>query len=268
MKTKKKGWNRSLFVYFPVIGALINRIDREIAQHGINLALKKAIDRSRSRIKLEGMTKTVKKILTDQPVIVISNHLYFSDPMIIVSILPTRRSTFAVANSFFLGLGMNIDYHILPIFMHHYWTETGSRLSRWLMQVVYFFSRQPTHSFAINHALNQETINQATNLLTRNALIIFFPEDRKHQRWFKGIGHLVKKTNSLPHHQPVYLVFIKLTGISKWDCLRLLPGLGKWLPKISLKIIHHFPLVKLKSQEADSITRWLEKQYYHFFSQH
>ena len=262
----KKARKKSLFLYVPILGGIINRINKEIAQKGLNYALKNAINQSQSKIQLIGVTEEIITILTKNPAIVISNHLYFPDLIIIGSVFPERKSIFAVANSFFLGLGMNIDRHILPIYMYHYWTKTNNLFIKWLMKTVYFISRQKPHSYNINHVLNRKTIDKATRLISNNALILFFPEDRKHHCWFKGIGHLIKKSNALVNKKTVYIVFVKLEGVSKWDLLRILPIVGKWLPKITVTIIHFSPLSNLKKyKKANTITQLLEKQYNHFF---
>lgn len=262
----KKGQKKSLILYIPLIGKIINQIDKDITQIGLNHALKNVIIQSQSKIELASVTKKVTTILTKSPTIVISNHLSFFDSITIGSILPYRKSSFFIANSFYLGLGKNIDRHILPIHMSHYWTKTNDFFNNWLMKIVYLFSRQKQNSFDINHALNRKTIDKAVSMLFKNALVLLLPEDLKQKRWFKGIGHLIKKSNTLTNKRTVYIVFIKIEGISNWDFLRILPFVGKWLPKITITIMHHSPISQLKKyKKSNTITRLLEKKYNYFF---
>lgn len=263
MKNNKK----SFILHFPLIGKNIKRIDKETSTMGISYALKNAINHSKSKINLFVASKKVMKILTKSPTIVLSNHYSFFDSIIIGSVLPFRKNIFFIANSFYLGLGKNIDRHILPIHMSHYWTKTSNYLSNCLMKIVYFFSRQKQNTFSKNHDLNRKTIDKAVSLLLKNALILLLPEDLIKKHWFKGIGHLIKKTNALASKKTIYIVFIKIEGISGWDILRIFPYVGKLLPKITVSITHCSSISKLKKySNANTITSLLEKKYNYIFS--
>lgn len=253
----------SHFHRLPLIGSFINRFNGNIENVSLQNACKIEINRSASQIIAYGLTNKLSLILKNNPVIIVSNHIYDIEPLVIFSQCPSRKNVYLIINVLFTGLGKNIDQHLIPVYIKHHRIKTDifKRGSGLLVRKLHKdYQMDPE----IEHQKNIESIKTAAEKVNSGGLVLIFPGRRGiNHTWRDGIGHLINQVNN----KHTYIIKVYINGSSNWDFLRLLPKIGKILPKIQIHLASPEKIDKYKQlNNGKEITKQLENEYNHWIS--
>jgi len=255
---------KSLFLYIPAVRNIINALDAKTQTHGVNEAAQFALRWSHTQVNTNGMNKRIKDILLDKPVVVISNHRYFFDIFYLLSVFPKRKTTHIVISTIFTGFGKYLDKYLLPVSIRHHVLGPSKFITRLLIRFLYRFGRRIRHSEMYAREFNKKTIQKASLLLSHNSLVLYFPQLKKGEKWFTGIGHLICKSINFiqKERNGLYVIFAHIDGFSRWDFLRLIPWIGRYLLPIHITFLGSLSVPKnWEKQSPIYITRKLEAMY-------
>jgi len=237
-----------------VTGRIIGGFDKEVGKIGMIATVKKILVRKKIKLELSYDRKITGQVLEKGPVIVTVNHPHQSDVMIIMAALPDREDFFMIAQSTLLGLGKNIDKHIIPVFIN----EKQIAMEIWKRWKVEIFTRLHSHKRTtreIEKEKNKKSVALASAKLDKKHMIIIFPTGGSgNMRWQAGIGHMIKGAKN----PKLKIVMADIDGSSSWDYFRLIPGVSWLFPKIKVRFSAPIETGKLKKFEAKEIALKLE----------
>ena len=193
--------------------------------------------------------------LEKEAVIVVSNHPAESDVPLLLSILQEREDTFLIASHHFLKILPEVDKNIIPVYIsHHHWEMNDIKLKAF---------NKIHHSEVYNkeeaHAKNRESIAVAGEKINAGGVVVIYPAAQEMNNHFRnGVGFLMEMTNN---KKKTKVVMAHIKGTSSWDYLRLIPFLGKVMPKISIELSPDFSVNEVTVGEAKETTKKLEKKY-------
>lgn len=234
-------------------GNLIKRLDNKIEEVGFQRAMVKVITYTSTRIKTHNKTVDVINILRTKPAILVANHPAESDVIALIASLCHRQDLHLVINSSFLHICPNLSKHLIPVYVHH--RNTGNLRLR-LLNLFHQTQEFPKNKA---HQKNISSIAKASQKINQGSLVIIFPAGGGYNRlWFNGIGHLI---TNLKNSKDVYLIMAYIQGTSVFDYLRLLPGLGKIFPPITIHFAAPKIINNLINQKPKAIVRVLNQQF-------
>lgn len=217
----------------PFLNLLGDRIENLITHLGIQKAAQEMFNFSHSQVKVEGLTPELKKILKDESGLIISNHPYDIEPIAVVAKLPPRQNFSIIATHTICGLSKKFTEYIIPVFNVD--QNLSSEKSNRLIKIPNFmkdgFCPKITDLAKTKHNLN--SIKEAANRIKQNGLVFLAPEGSKGKegKWFPGIGHLLKEIGSDTN---AYFIQTFVRGTSDFDMARILPVVGRFMPKIEV----------------------------------
>lgn len=248
----------SRFKKLPLVGTFIKRLSSNIESYGLQKACSLEMGRSKTKVISFGLTDDLHLILKNNPVIIVANHIYDIEPLVIFSQCPNRKNAFLIINVLFTGFGRNIDQHLIPVYIKHHHTK-----SDFLKRGSGILIRRLHKDYKMNpeteHQKNIESIKNATEKVDAGGFVMIFPGRRgKNHAWRDGIGHLINQVSN-PN---AYIIKAYIRGSSNWDFLRLLPKIGKILPKIQIHFAPPEQINKYKKiNNGKEITKKLEDEY-------
>jgi len=253
----------SQFMKLPLIGAFIKRLSSNIENYGLQKACSLEIGRSETKIISFGLTDDLHLVLKNNPVIIVANHIYDIEPLAIFSQCPQRKDVYLIINVLFTGFSKNIDQYLIPVYIkhHHAKSDFFKRGSGTLVRKLHKdYEMNPE----TEHQNNIESIENAAKKVNKGSLLLIFPGRRgKNHAWRDGIGHLINQVSN-PN---TYIIKAYIKGSSNWDFLRLLPNVGKLLPKIQIHFASPSNINEYKKlNNGKKITKKLEEEYNQWIS--
>lgn len=232
------------------------RLDEQVAKGGLPTALRQLIERFWGEISVKAAKGTI-EILKKKPVLVICNHPYELDIFPLIAALPPRKDVFLVASANFLGLGSNIDGHIIPVYIRH----TELRSTKWSVWIGSHLSLKARLPRAESRARNSRALKTAVNKVQSGHVVVFSPEGPRGMKggWGKGLGLVVdelKNSNG-------YLVMAHVSGVTTLDHFRFIPGLKLAYPRLEVKFFRPVRLARFRPAGAPGeLTSKLREEYY------
>lgn len=238
-------------------GNIIGGFDKEVGEIGMIATVKNIFVRTKTKLEVKYGGKETKKILQRDPVVVIVNHPHQSDVMAIMAAMPSRKDFFMIAQSTLLGLGKNIDKHIIPVFINE--KQVSMKIwKKWKLEV---FTKLHSSSRMTREAeknRNRESITLASVKLDLGGMVIIFPSGgSENGRWLTGVGYLIKGAKN----PKLKIVMANIAGSSSWDYFRLIPGISRMLPTIKVRFSAPIKAKEFKDDEAKEIAKTLEVRY-------
>lgn len=239
-----------------IMSKIFGPMDRRVENHGLVATVKELINNS-TKLKVKGISKKTKKVLKGNGVIVVANHTFESDPVFLLSALIDRPDLYMIVEAGFLGLGKHIDKHLIPVHIGHH--QEIKNLSGWRSRMLNIIRKQKYLSVLESREKNIESIHKAAFIVKAGGLIIIFPSAAvKSGKWFSGIGHLM---NQIGKETKTKIILVHIKGPSRWDYLRIIPGLGKLLREIHITFSEVWDIKDNWRQEPKEMAYALEKKY-------
>jgi 1-acyl-sn-glycerol-3-phosphate acyltransferase len=241
----------------PFIGSFISHLEQDIARFDFPTGCRMAVKRTGTRLSIKGRTDRVSRVLEKEATVVIANHPYEADALVLIASLVPRRDVFLIMNHTFTGVSKEIDKQLVPVYIRHHIKKQNKRnyLNTFLQL------SHPSERFTPEeeHEKNRESIRKASQLLEKGALVIIFPGRRSVTgSWFSGVGHLLSQAKG---NKKLYVVKAYIEHTSNWDYLRFIPGFGHILPTISVSFAEPLAAQKLLEKSPKEITHLLEENY-------
>lgn len=240
-----------------VLNNLFRFLDSLVEKNTLPTAVRQIIGKYWGEIEVIVSPETL-KILQNKPVLLICNHPYELDIFPIVAALPARNDVYLVASANFLGLGPNIDKHIIPVFIRH--TELKStKWSVWIGSHLSFKSPLPRSQ---THTRNIQAIKTAANRIKRGAVVVFSPEGPMGIKggWGRGLGSLVSQLKTTKN---LYLVMSRAIGATTFDHFRFIPMVKRIFPPLKVQFFNPVRLDDLGlTGSSQEITLKIRKYYY------
>lgn len=241
----------------PFVGSFINFFDENIQKYGLQKAMQNIVIRSGTKLKVFGLTPDVEKILKHERVVIVANNPHESDPIALLAPMPERKDFYIIANYLSTKFSPSLAKYLIPVYINHH--KEGERKHipyEFLINKFYSF---PSFSPQEEHEKNIQSVAIASEKLKNGGLVIIFPSRRGvNGKWFSDVGHLLnsaKTTNNL------HLIKVYIQGTSDFDYIRIIPKLGKFLPKIKVTFAAPRQVNNILDKNPKEITSILEEEY-------
>lgn len=243
----------------PFVGHLLREFDKEIEEHGLHDAMRRAVSKSKTNLRVQTHHSDTIAILQHKAVVVVANHPYDSDVVALFASLPARQDSYLIINVQFVGICPSLDPHLIPVYIKHH----RDKRNRLKLQGKFLSSLHPTPTYspAEEHKRNRESIALASRKLINGNLVVIFPGRRSNTgRWFSGVGHMISQ---VPVLRDVYVIVSHIQGTGNRDYLRLIPGLRRILPPITVHLSAPLCMGNIINGNRDGkyITSVLEERY-------
>jgi hypothetical protein len=206
---------------------------------------------------VRGKNDLVKKVLEKKAVVIVANHPFESEEVALIASLPSRSDTYLVVNSHFMGVIPSLDNYLIPVYIWHHVTREKSK--KFLGILLHKFHPTPVYSPQEEHKRNIKSIDRATQIVRKGGVVIIFPGRRSIDgHWFSGVGHLLK---GLGKDSDAYVVKAYVHGTRDFDYLRILPGLGRFMPPIFVSFATPTKVDDVYDEDGKKITNKLETEY-------
>lgn len=242
-----------------MLNTIVKTIEKDINDFGFVGATQQAVKRSGTKLKITRPVET-RKILQNKPVVIAANHPFEVEPIVLISSLPKRNDIYLIINAAFTGLIKKLDENLIPVYINHHRGKSNN-LKRWSGVTIDKYHPMPLLRPEEAQRRNRESIKYAANLVKKGGIVIIFPDRRSLSGvWFSGIGHLL---NTIGKAKETHYVKAFVGGTSNWDYLRIIPNLGKVLPKVHVHFSEAQEIKKVLSYDKDpkKITAQLEHEY-------
>ena len=196
-------------------------------------------------------------MLQREGVILVANHTFETDPFFLLAALQHRPDIFMIVEAGFLGMGVNIDRHLIPVHITHH--QEIIDLAGWRSLLLNIIRRPVVLEKEEALAKNIESIKLAAEKLKSGGLVIIFPSASvKSGKWFSGVGHLLKH---LGNQSRAKIILVHISGPSRKDYLRLIPGISQRLAEIKVRFSDVLPLQNHWHEEPKTMAYALEEHY-------
>jgi len=201
------------------------------------------------------------KTLERDPVILICNHPHQAEVLVLLGSIPHRPKTFVIIMHNFLSILPALNKHLIPVYIGHKATTRDKDLLKYKI----FQKFHTTQKFTpeISHQKNIKSIALAAKKIDEGALVAIFPAGGTPLRrdFLSGLGHLIK---NIKHPQKAKIVMAQIKGTSNLDYFRILPFIGKLLPKFQVDFSTPLKVSDYLSGDGRSIAKKIEVVYYHW----
>lgn len=242
----------------PLVHSFIENINQDGKSFGIQVAMRNAISKSGSKLVVTGLTPKLNYVLKYKSVVIVANHPYGMDPIPLIGALPERSDLFLIINFRFLQLLPNLKKNLIPVFVNH--QPATSRLQKPIDKVLNFFYPPQQYPGEKAHDKNIKAIKVAARKVKKGGLVILFVE-RNGSSWRSGVGHLLKEIGNT---KDAFVVNTLIEGTSHFDYARLIPGIGKILPQLSVTFSSPYKISELLHNDPKVITSTLETKYHNW----
>jgi len=242
-----------------MIKALINSLNKNISEIGVVMAMKKFMKRCNTKIVVKSNEK-IDKVLEKFSGVIVANHPAEADVLAILSAIKNRKDVFLIINSQLMELIPELDNHLIPVYISNKITENWmGRIKLWFLAKA---KKLDNYSKEEEHQKNIASISMAIEKINKGGLVIIFPSggDEKHG-WLNGIGHLI---HGIENKEKSFVIRAHIEGTSNWDYLRLLPLVGKFLPKFKISFANPLRIDKIKMDCPKKTTTELENNYWNW----
>lgn len=204
------------------------KLDESLQKIGLQMTAAKLLKYSHTKLLIKNLTPTLIEILKDQPVVVMGNHPFEAEPIVLIASLPPRKNVKLIINSDFMNISKELDKHLIPVYVAHHPHEKGRDFLGLIYNTIFPVKKNSQEKA---QQKNRESISKAAKYIKKGEMILIFPGKRGvNGKWFSGIGHLLKGVGD----NKVFVVNCYIEGTSPLDRLRFIKGIGFLLPKITV----------------------------------
>lgn len=251
------------FRELPVVGGMFKDFDNKVGSIGLQRAIQEVLTSTGCKIEVSGISPQLETILKEKGVVLVVNHPFAGEPLPLIAVLPRRKDVYLIGASALLGIGPNFAKCLIPVYLRGHATDNNSKLSskveRLLGDRLHLGETIPDEEIIRR---NRQSIKDAAQKVKDGALVILTPEGTKGSghRWLSGIGNLL---NEIGPENDVYYVKAFVEGTSNYDPLRILPGIGRLLPKfrVTLDEAQKIQTILFNSRRPRIITQTLQAEF-------
>lgn len=247
---------QSLYSTFGV-RKILRPINKSLKNHGISETLREIVKKTSSGFTIN-IPKNTQKILKNDRVLLICNHPAQADVLLLLSAIPRRPKVFIVVMHGLLSILPAINKHLIPVFVSHR-LDDGS-LKDWKFRLFNKIHFSPQYSNEIAHQKNIKSITLATQKIDEGSLLAIFPAGgtRNGRDFLPGVGHIIK---NLKYPDKTKIIMAHVSGTSTADFLRILPFIGKILPKFKIEFSEALNASDFMGDDGRTIAKNLQNVY-------
>jgi 1-acyl-sn-glycerol-3-phosphate acyltransferase len=235
---------------------LVNSLNKNISEMGVVLTMRKIMNKCNTKVVVKS-SKEIDQVLKKMSGIVVANHPAEADVLAILAAVKNRKDIYIIINSGFKKIIPELDKHLIPVFIYNKAVESFE--GKLKMKILGIFSKVAKYSPEEEHKKNIISVNEAIEKINEGGLVIIFPDggDKRHD-WFNGIGHLIYGVKN----KKSFVIRAYIEGTSNWDYLRLIPFIGRFLPKFKISFAKPIKINEIKENNPREITANLERSYW------
>jgi len=161
-----------------------------------------------------------------------------------------------IINSMFVGLLENMDKHLIPVYVTHSLKESKFDIKE---RLFFWMTGKKILNKEESQIKNKASIKKAGKILKSGGVVIIYPGPNiKDGLWFPGVGYLIDEAKS---NKKIKVLMAHIEGTSKWDYIRLIPGVAKLMPNFRVTFSNFLNISEVWQNEAKKTARYLELVY-------
>ncbi|MDD4937611.1 MAG: 1-acyl-sn-glycerol-3-phosphate acyltransferase [Candidatus Shapirobacteria bacterium] len=234
----------------------LTEINKNIKKLGVVGAVRKFIKKCNTQIVVQS-SREINQILKKASGIIVANHPAQADVLAILAAVKKRKDIYLIIDSSLKKIIPELDKHLIPVFIYNKPIRSlGDKLKMKIVEVFYKIPKYPPDK---ERQKNIKSINRAIKKINNGGLVIIFPDggNPKHN-WFNGVGRMIYGIKN----EKSVVIRAYIEGTSNWDYLRLIPFIGKFLPKFKISFAKPIKIVDMKKNDPKEITLGLENKYW------
>jgi len=239
-----------------MINNTLTEINRNIKKMGMVKAINRFMNKCNTEVVVQ-RSQEINQILKNASGVIVANHPAEADVLAILSAVKKRKDVFLIINSNLKNIIPELDKHLIPVFIYNKAVESFEGKVK--MKMLDVLHKMPKYSPQEEKEKNIESINEAIEKVNKGGLVIIFPDggDKKHG-WFFGVGHLIHGIKN----EKSFVIRAYIEGTSNFDYLRLIPIVGKFLPKFKISFAKPIKINEIKKDNPKETTTHLENKYW------
>lgn len=239
-----------------MISNTLTEINKNIKKVGVVGAIGKFMNKCNTEVVVQS-NQEINQVLEKASGVIVANHPAEADVLAILAAVKKRKDIYLIINSSLKNIIPELDKHLIPVFIYNKAIESFE--GRLKMKILGWFHKMPKYSPQEEREKNIESINKAIKKINNGGLVIIFPDggDKKHD-WFNGIGHLIHGIKN----KKSFVIRAYIEGTSNFDYLRLIPFIGKLLPKFKISFAKPIKIDEVKKNDPKETTTHLENKYW------
>lgn len=242
----------------PLAGGLVKSLNEKSKVMGFQRTMKEILRLTDSKLKVVNKRRELKLIFKNDPVIVVSNHPAMTDVVVLIAAQDRRNQSYLIISSNFLGILPNLDKHLIPVYVNHRLLDKSDKFN-FLMKMFRKIHWTENYSKAVSHQKNIDSIKRAGKIVRNGGMVSMFPGGGGQRgEWFPGIGYLIRESIS---NQKTKIVMAFIEGTSTWDYLKLIPGVGIFMPKPKVTFSTEESIAIYNNMEPKTIAINLKNKY-------
>jgi len=240
-----------------MIKGLVKKINNDVSKNGVVVAMRKFVKSCNTKVLVKS-NKEINRVLKNSPVLLVANHPAEADVLAILSAIKNRKDIFLIINSSLKKIIPELDKQLIPVYIYNKAIKTLEGKIK--LKILSWFHKIQNYPREEEHQKNIESINLASEKINKGGLVIIFPDggDKKGD-WLFGVGHLI---HGVKNKEKSYVIRAYIEGTSNWDYLRLLPIIGKLLPKFRVSFSKPLRMDAVKMEDPKVTTSNLENKYW------
>lgn len=215
-------------------------------------------------ISVYGLTRQTNAILQSSPVVLLCNHPFDSEVIILLGSLPKRQTIRLIGADSQVRMGSEFAKYIIKVYPFRQEAE-GKNLKLSSKVARYTYRKRANSNTDELVIQNRKAIDEAADYVNKGGMVVMFPQGTSSNiEWRPGIGFLLSK---ITNYRKTYLCFAYIKDSSNFDLIRFIPGLNWIIPHPSLFFNDPIPLSKSdlqkKPQEIKQLFETRYKQWIH-----
>jgi hypothetical protein len=236
---------------------ILRRINRNIELHGFPYAFARVI-RSVSREMIVNRHPEAFTTLSEEPVLLITNHPAEMDAIVLLGSLPNRKDIFMLINNSFISVLPAFDPHCIPVYVKY--RSQGEERETLRAKVLKKIHYSPLLSLEESKIKNKESINESAKRINEGGVILLAPGFGNNDKEFKiGLGYML---NALDGKNNPKIIMTHISGTSKVDYLRAFPIIRRFLPRFRIEYSGPAEATQFISGDPKADTKHLQDFYF------
>jgi hypothetical protein len=233
----------------------LKNFDNKVKNVGFNKAILGLLKNTGTKLEIEGK-ENIKENLQKDGIIIVANHPAETDVPALLATLEQRKDVYLIINSMFVGLLKNMDKHLIPVYVTHGFKESKFDIKE---RLFFWMTGKKILSKEESQIKNKVSLKKAGKILRNGGVVIIYPgPNLKDGRWFPGVGYLIDEAKS---NKKIKVLMAHIEGTSKWDYIRLVPGVAKIMPNFRVTFSNFLNISEVWQNEAKKTAWYLESVY-------
>jgi hypothetical protein len=233
----------------------LKNFDNKVKNVGFNKAILGLLKNTGTKLEIEGK-ENIKENLQKDGIIIVANHPAETDVPALLATLEQRKDVYLIINSMFVGLLKNMDKHLIPVYVTHGFKESKFDIKE---RLFFWMTGKKILSKEESQIKNKVSLKKAGKILRNGGVVIIYPgPNLKDGRWFPGVGYLIDEAKS---NKKIKVLMAHIEGTSKWDYIRLVPGVAKLMPNFRVTFSNFLNISEVWQNEAKKTAWYLESVY-------